>query len=208
GADADTLLQSGGTQIVMGGDDGIDTLTSQNGTTISMSGGADADTLLQSGGTAVTMSGGPDADTLVSSSGTQISIAGDAGDDRLTVKEGSDETVVGGTGSDTIVLAGDSLGNVVVGETAEPDPELSRDTLDFSSFTGGPINLNLGVTGPQTLTPGHLVLNLTDGSAIEDVIGTAGADTVTGNARDNVLVGADQLDPVPGPAPGWNGRTQ
>jgi len=208
GADADTLLQSGGTQIVMGGDDGIDTLTSQSGTTISMTGGADADTLLQSGGTTVTMSGGPDADTLVSSSGTQITMAGDAGDDRLTVKEGSDPTVVGGAGSDTIVLAGNTLGTVLLGETAEPNPDLSRDTLDFSSFTGGPINFNLGVTGPQTLNPGHLVLNLTDGSAIEDVIGTAGADTVTGNARDNMLVGADLLDTAPGAAPGWNGRTQ
>jgi Ca2+-binding RTX toxin-like protein len=207
GADADTLLQTGGTQIVMSGDDGLDTLTSQNGTTISMSGAAGGDALLQSGGTRVSMSGGADADTLVSTAGTQIVLAGDDGDDRLTVKEGADETVTGGTGSDTYVLAGASLGAVVVNETAEPGPDLSRDTLDFSGFTAGPLNLNLAVTTAQAAAPG-LTLTLTDAAGIENVIGTSFADSILGNARGNLLVGADQLDPPAGPAPGWNGLTQ
>ncbi|HKB02850.1 MAG TPA: hypothetical protein VKD90_11565, partial [Gemmataceae bacterium] len=207
GADADTLLQSGGTRISISGDDGLDTLTSQGGTDISLSGGRGADSLILSGGTKVTASGGADADSLVSTAGTEIRMSGDEGDDRLTVKEGSGETVAGGTGSDTYVLAGASLGAVVVDETAEPAPDLSQDTLDFSGFTGGPINLNLGVTSPQAVAPG-LNLTLTDGAGIETVIGTAYADQVTGNARDNLLVGADLLDAPAGPAPGWNGRTQ
>jgi Ca2+-binding RTX toxin-like protein len=209
GADADTLLQSGGSQIIMSGDDGLDTLTSQGGTMISMTGGTGRDSLIQSKGSNVTMGGGADADTLVSSGGTQILMSGDDGDDRLTVEDTTNETVSGGTGNDTYTFAGANLGSVVVDETAQPGPvpDPSQDTLDFSSYTAGPINLNLASTAAQTLGSG-LTLTLTDPAGIENVIGTAGADTITGNARDNLLVGADQLDPPVGPAPAWNGVTQ
>ena len=196
GADADTLLQSGGTSIVLTGDDGLDVLTSDKGIDISMLGGTGRDSLIESGGKEVTMRGGADADSLVSSGGTQITLGGDEGDDQITVKDSVDDTVAGGTGSDTVVLAGSSLGTVIIDEVAGPSPDLSRDTLDFSGFIGGPINLNLAVTTPQTVTPGHLTLILTDAAGIENVIGTAFADTILGNGRDNLLLGGRSSEPA------------
>jgi Ca2+-binding RTX toxin-like protein len=228
GSDADTLQQVDGTRITLAGDSGLDVLIGEGGTAVVMSGGADADSLQQTGGTDITlagddgldalivegsitvvMNGGADADSLVSTSGMQIVMNGQDGDDLLTAKGGSSYTLGGGIGNDTIVLAGASLGTVAVSEFTLPGPvaDLSRDTLDLSGFTGGPISLNLAVTGPQTIAAG-LTLILADGLGIENVIGTAGADTVTGNGRDNLLVGADLLDPPAGPAPAWDGVTQ
>jgi Ca2+-binding RTX toxin-like protein len=208
GADADSLLQSGSTQIVMNGDDGLDTLTSDKGTDITMIGGTGPDAFIVVDGNKVFVNGGADADSLVSSGTTTITLSGDEGDDHITVEDGSGATVTGGTGTDTIVLAGSSLGSVVIDEVAGPSPDLSRDTLDFSGFTGGPINLNLSITTPQTVTPGHLTLTLTDAAGIENVIGTAFADSVVGNGRDNLFLGADPLNAVAGVAPAWDGVTQ
>ena len=208
GADSDSLLQSSGTHIVMNGDDGLDTLISDKGIDISMLGGSGRDALVESEGKEVTMKGGADADSLVSSGGTEITLGGDEGDDHITVKDSVDDTVAGGTGSDTVVLAGSSLGTVIIDEVAGANPDLSRDTLDFSGFIGGPINLNLVVTSAQTVTPGHLTLILSDAAGIENVIGTAFADNVLGNGRDNVLLGADPLNAQSGVAPAWDGVTQ
>jgi Ca2+-binding RTX toxin-like protein len=208
GADADSLLQSGGTDINLSGDDGLDTLTSDKGIDIFMTGGTGPDALLESGGKNVTMRGGADSDSLVSSGSTEITLTGDEGDDQITVKDSVDDSIDGGTGNDTFVLAGSSLGTIVIDEVAGPNPDLSRDTLDFSAFIGGPININLAVTTPQTVTPGQLTMTLTDAAGIENVIGTAFADTILGNARDNLLLGADPLNPPTGVAPGWDGVTQ
>ena len=208
GADADTLIQTGGSQIVLSGDDGLDALTSKEGTDITLEGGGGKDALVQTGGTRVSVSGGSDADSLVSQAGTEIVLSGDDGDDRLTVRDGAGETVGGGAGNDTIVLAGASLGTVVVTETANPIPDPSRDAMDFSGFTGGPINLNLGVAGPQTLIPGLLVLNLLDPAAIENVIGTAFADTISGMPATTCWSGPACSTRQAGPAPGWDGVTE
>src|SRR5262249_19634564 len=113
----------------------------------------------------------------------------------------------GGEGRGTYVCAGSSPGNVTVNEFAPVGPDLSVDTLDFSSYTGGALNLDLAMTTQQAAAPG-LMLTLADAAGIENVVGTAFADTIRGNNRDNQLLGADLMPTFGAGAPPWNGRTQ
>jgi Ca2+-binding RTX toxin-like protein len=71
------------------------------------------------------------------------------------------------------------------------------DTLDFTGLLNGGVNLDLAVTGSQTVVPG-LTLRLSSVTGIEDVTGTAFADTVRGNTRDNVLSGLAGADTLVG----------
>lgn len=79
--------------------------------------------------------------------------------------------------------------------------DASRDTLDFSSYRTGAISLDLALVTPQTqwahFVP--LVITLTDGLGIEDVVGTSRADTILGNSRNNSLSGAQYLPSHPSP---------
>jgi Ca2+-binding RTX toxin-like protein len=229
GADADTLQQSSGTTIVMSGDGGLDSLISSGGSTITMNGGADADSLNSTSGASIIMNGGSDADSLIQSGGTTIVMNGDGGLDTLvsidgsgiTMNGGADsdrlnltdttptgdagtDTLTGGDGNDTYIFAGNSLGGALVNESAADG---DTDTLDFSSFTAGGITLDIAITTSQSLG-GGLVLALSDGMGIENVVGTAFADTILGNGQNNLLLGADLLPVALGVAPGWDGFTQ
>src|SRR6185437_13494490 len=78
-------------------------------------------------------------------------------------------------------------------------PNADSDTLDFSGLSA-PVTLDLGSTAPQVFGT-DLTLALSDGSGLENAVGTAYADRITGNARDNALYGgggADRLDGGPG----------
>ncbi len=55
---------------------------------------------------------------------------------------------------------------------------------------------------------GGLSIQLLDGTGIEDVIGTAGADTILGNSRDNLILGAAYLDVDPAPVAGQRTQAQ
>ena len=57
--------------------------------------------------------------------------------------------------------------------------------LDFSTFTGGAINLDLENTGPQNQE--GLILDLVDGSGINEVVGAPAANTIIGNSQVDVL---------------------
>src|SRR5262249_59846379 len=71
GADADSLVNTGGTNITMSGDAGNDTLVSTDGINVNMSGGADSDLLNLTDNTPTsdnsvdTLSGGAGNDTYV-----------------------------------------------------------------------------------------------------------------------------------------------
>ncbi|NTS66788.1 M10 family metallopeptidase C-terminal domain-containing protein, partial [Sphingomonas sp. HHU CXW] len=126
------------------------------------------------------------ADTLTGDAGANR-LDGGAGDDTLSGGDGND-VLVGGAGNDTL------LGGAGI------------DTADYSGATVG-VTVNLAVTGAQTTGMGDDTLggieNLV-GSAFGDVLtGDAGAnrieggasnDTISGGAGNDVLIGGDGID--------------
>ena len=89
---------------------------------------------------------------------------------------------------------GSSFGNVVLTEPAGT----TDDTVDFSNFTGGGIDLNLNATGPQVVSAGAgLTLTLPSGRAVSNVIGSAASDTLVGGGSASNLQGAQAPDPNP-----------
>jgi Ca2+-binding RTX toxin-like protein len=100
----------------------------------------------------------------------------------------------GGDGNDRFVFTqnGAVLNdfNVVLGGNG-------TDTLDFSAFTL-PVVVNLGLLmNIQNVTPGELQLYFR-AEDLENVIGGAGADTLTGNALDNEMTGGPGADTLAG----------
>jgi Ca2+-binding RTX toxin-like protein len=116
-----------------------------------------------------TLKGGPGDDTLV----------GGPGGDRLD----------GGDGNDTFTL-------VPGGADAVTDPG-GTDTLDFSAATLG-ITLNLGLGAGQVQTLDTAGNTLALAGTLENVLGSAFADVLTGNAADNVLKGGAGTDTLTG----------
>jgi len=116
---------------------------------------------------------------------------GGADDDQIVFAGQADNAVLrGGSGDDLYRFAGDVRGNVVIDEVFTGEGDTSRDTINFSAFLNGPITLDLELTTGQSQLSATLVITLTDGMGIENVIGTSASDTILGNARDNVLSGA------------------
>src|SRR5262249_46766097 len=97
--------------------------------------------------------------------------------------------LVGGTGNDNYVFFGPATGSVTIAEAAQPGPDTSVDTIDFSPYQAAGIVLDLAQTTPQTVAPG-LSLPFTDAMGMENAIGTRLDDQLHGNARPNVLLGA------------------
>ncbi len=104
-------------------------------------------------------------------------------------------TFTGSGGNDTFYFVGGSsvgsssaysFGNMTLGETAPT----GQDTVDFSNYLGGGVNLNLNDAGPQVITPLMLTLTLPSSPGIADVIGSPAADTIIGNSPSNVLQGS------------------
>ena len=109
-------------------------------------------------------------------------INGGAGDDRLRGDDGND-TLVGGSGNDTLV--GGSGDDILNGGDDE-------DTVDYSSASSA-VNINIG---SGTASDGESGTDtLTD---IENVIGSAYADTLTGDSGDNIFIGGAGDDTING----------
>jgi Ca2+-binding RTX toxin-like protein len=155
-------------------------------------------------------------DTLYSGAGDDNAYGGN-GNDYITGDDGNDflygdttgtgapgnDTLVGGAGNDamygnelndTYVFAGStSLGSdTITGEAANAD----TDTLDFSGMGFG-VTLNLGITTPQTAAS-NLTLTFADATSIENVTGSAFADRVYGNTRNNSISGGAGNDDIEG----------
>jgi len=174
----------------------------------------DADTLFQT--ITGTIAGGADNDLLFSA--PLMAASGDDGDDTLwcLVPDFNDLGIskpafaaptglAGGPGNDTYVFPGSNLGEVVINEPALPTPDGCVDTLDFS-YASFAVTLDLGLTTMQVVSAGNLVLALSDAMGIENVVGSPQADAITGNSRDNLLIGAagldDRFDVIPAPVAG------
>lgn len=97
-----------------------------------------------------------------------------------------DNRLRGGPGNDTYRFDADSPLGV---DTLVEIPGVSGgiDTLDFSATTAQQIAINLSITGLQPINA-NLRLNLSSGTAFENVIGGALNNIITGNAFDNVFV--------------------
>jgi hypothetical protein len=216
GADFESLVSSGGgTSVAVTAssfqfveNDGDNATLNLNST------GAGSSTVANNGnGVNVTYNGGPGDDVFVNdargdtSHGNNVTAAVNLGNgnDRFVVGgTGVSGTLTGGSGDDSYVFVAGLTGDLTVQEAANAD----TDTLDFSNLTTGPVTLDLAIANTkQSVAPG-LSLTLSSDTGIENVIGSQFADTISGNSRDNVLLGADLPDDRIGAGPAWNGRTQ
>ncbi|HVT27952.1 MAG TPA: calcium-binding protein [Lacipirellulaceae bacterium] len=189
------------TRVIFDGFDGNDTLNvvvneldsdvTLNNITLEFHGGANNDRLIDDplGGIKTFAYGEAGNDTLW----------GGRFDDVLEGGLGNDE-LHGGAGGDRYVFSGQALGeDVILSEAANVD----ADTLDFTYFETGVV-VNLGakfdLSGglPLVVDSNGLRLRQCGNTAIENVFGTAFRDVITGNVRDNWLVGGDNDDVLVG----------
>jgi Ca2+-binding RTX toxin-like protein len=191
----DTLYGAGGNDRLLGdtGDDRLD-------------GGAGSDTAdyssvnsavtvnLASGGAQDTMGGGVDTlisienvlgtgsnDTLYGSTAANV-MDGGWGDDQIR-GQGGDDTLYGSVGNDTL-LGGNGNDFMDGGDGV--------DTASYSGASAG-VTVNLSVAGPQNTGQGIDTL-----VSIENLIGAAFADTLTGDSNANRLNGAGGADSMAG----------
>ncbi|MFI0402523.1 MAG: VCBS domain-containing protein, partial [Cyanobium sp.] len=122
------------------------------------------------------------------------SLIGGAGDDRSTLQGITNSGLVGGDGDDTLVGRGGA--DILDGDGGNSTADADIDTVDYSQDGGsGAVTVNL-TTGTATDSWGT-----TDTlRSIENVIGTALADTITGSAVANVLRGGNGDDSIFGEA--------
>lgn len=211
GADFGSLSNSGDAVSIdiSGAHFDVVTNTGNGLTHVAIVGGVEANTVVLGGNglSGVTLDGGDGDDVFVlQATNSTVAATGGLGNDKFVVGStaGLTATLTGGVGNDRYTFAGPGGAAVTVNEPTAAD----FDTLDFSAFTGSAVSIDLASTAAQAVGLG-LSLTLSDGLAIENVIGTALADVIRGNGRDNALAGADLLDDrVPSAGAAWNGRVQ
>jgi hypothetical protein len=158
--------------------------------------------------------GGPYAVLAVTSTGIAqgFNFVGGSGAATVAIGGTYGGMIVGGAGTDSYLFYANAQGNVVFNEPpAPPGQDVTNETLDFSGYTAGGINLDLSNPAPQLVGP-NLTLTLPIPSptgGIENVVGTAFADHIHGNSLGNVLAGGAPLDARDvNPPQVWNGKTQ
>ncbi|MDA1275613.1 MAG: hypothetical protein O2960_16465 [Verrucomicrobia bacterium] len=175
--DNDRISGSHGDDVMLGDDGFVDTITG----VATFIGGNGNDVL----------NGGPGFDKL----------HGQDGNDRLEGGAG-DDLLVGGKGDDVYVFDTDTPAGIDMLVESQGAAN-GIDTLDFSPTTGVPVNVDLAIGGtPQDVsTIGmsiYLRLTLSDGNAIENVVGGGVDDLLLGNALDNVMTGGPGSDWIDG----------
>src|SRR4029077_12676911 len=121
---------------------------------------------------------------LTLSAGNTIeNVTGGALGDIITANS-LNNSLTGGAGNDIFRFDTDNaLGSDTVNESGG-----GVDTLDFSATTTRTVAVDLGNGAAQVVNAG-LTLTLSAGNTIENVIGGALANRLTGNALNNALVG-------------------
>ena len=163
-------------------------------------GSAHNDTLTGDGSANV-LDGGSWRDILRGGGGNDV-LDGGAGNDNLYGEAGADR-LVGGTGSD--FLDGGSEDDVLEGGAGDNDILIGgagEDTASYAGSTGG-VTVNLG--GPKDdddYVTGHTGGDAQDDKlkGIENLRGSAGTDTLTGDGNANVLEGRAGADTLNGGA--------
>ncbi|MDB9470878.1 Calx-beta domain-containing protein, partial [Dolichospermum circinale] len=128
-----------------------------------------------------------------------INGTGNAGNNVITGNSGNN-ILTGLAGNDTYVF---SVANALGADTIVEAANEGIDTIDFSdprTNIAVPININLGITTQQSVTVNNSNLKLTfsAGNVIENAIGGAGNDLITGNALNNLLQGGSGNDRLSG----------
>lgn len=139
------------------------------------------------------VTGGDGDDTITGSTGDNV-LSGGAGNDTLNGGAGNDR-LVGGDGAD--VMNGDAGNDTFDEEAADSGDDTMAggagvDTVDYSARTADCVIVLDPATASGEGTEADAIA--TD---VENAKGGAGADTITGNASDNVLeggAGADTMD--------------
>ena len=188
GGGNDTLRGGTGNDVLDGGLNGTDTadysylaggvaLTLDPAALVTVTAGeGDTDTL----DSIENVIGGGGADTITGSSGANV-LSGGGGADTLDGAGGSD-TLNGGAGND-ILNGGDGEGS---------------DTADYSYVTSGGLTVTLASASTVALTVAAADVDSLIG--IENIIGGAGNDTLTGDGVANTLFGGDGMDSLAGGA--------
>ena len=97
----------------------------------------------------------------------------------------------GGAGNDTYRFnAGTAQGSDTIDESGG-----GIDTLDFTTTTAVAVNVDLSLSGSQTVH-GNLTLNLGSGTNLENLIGGSQSDTLAGNANNNLIDGNSGNDTI------------
>jgi hypothetical protein len=228
GADFNTLTNSGsGTQIAINGSSFqfVQNDGDNANLVLSLSSAAGSATLANNGNnTGVSFTGGAGADVFVNDARgdathgnnvcLNVNLCG--GNDRFVIGgTGVTGTLTGGSGDDLYTFVG-GLNTLPTGHSiSEPTSNLTiqeadnadTDTLDFSNLTTGAVTVDLANTTKQQIGV-NFNLTLSNSNGIENVVGTQFADTISGNARDNQIYGADLPDDRIGPAAPGNTRVQ
>jgi Ca2+-binding RTX toxin-like protein len=180
-------LEGKGGEDTLYGEDGIDHLI----------GGADGDILYG------------DDDIGDSDDGSVDTLEGEAGDDTLYGGDGNDE-IDGGTGDDLIVATADDDGADII------DGGDDSDTIDYSALTGATNRIVATLHEDANTDTTVEVYDDTEANStanddsddvnvatnddtiqdIENIIGTSGNDTFTGNTKSNTLAGGAGTDTV------------
>ena len=205
--DLDALEQSNSRYLVTIEGNGIDTLVVESDANFAISGntiqiesteveivgfeklrlvGGDADnsfTIQNLAIGSVEIVGGQGRDTIINDNTDHvwtIAPGGRATSTRIVLDQM--ERFVGGSGDDSYRFSVGDLGSWTIDETVG-----GIDTLDFSQLTSAVV-VDLSSTEEQTVSS-DLKLTLASGEAIDNLIGTVQADTLTGNSLDNRIGG-------------------
>ena len=224
GAGNDTLIGASGNDSLSGGlgddllrgDDGDDTIVDTLGVDV-IFGGAGNDNITVTGGDAFRfdrVDAGSGNDTILSV-GRKVIVNAGSGNDTITTDLAPETFMVGGAGSDRFVVTGVHTGDGRVAELHGGDAlittsnvfglesidnvtagtDTSIDTLDLSQFSGfGDISVNLSL-GTLKDQDGVLLANMT---GIENVVGSATRDLVTGSGGANEMHGGGGNDVLNG----------
>ena len=187
------------------GGDGYDVLRTQGSglSNLVFDGGSDNDSLVYSttSGGAIAYTGGAGDDGFVfSGNASSIDVQLDAGNDSVAYSgdvPSSTATVptvriAGGDGDDAYKFTGTPTGYVQFQELYSGATDLSQDSLDFASYLGGALSLDLASSSKQEQRSGFWLQFAADSSmGLENVTGSQFGDIIRGNDRPNILRGAD-----------------
>jgi Ca2+-binding RTX toxin-like protein len=177
-------LDSSGTEVT----DGANTVE-WSGTLIENASGGFGNDAITGNSTANVLSGNSGNDTLDAEGGNDT-IAGGSGNDLLIGGGGSD-SLDGGSGNDAYQFSGTWGADTITADLS------GSDTVDLSTVSNG-LSIDLDSTGIE-VTDGTNTVNWS-GTFIENAMGGAGADSITGNALGNVLNGGAGNDTLDGEA--------
>lgn len=193
-AGSDTIRDDGGTDLLdFGSTESHSVVVSLALTTVQV---VDSNLTLQLvSGVIENLRGGAAGDRLTGNDSANTIEGGD-GDDTLVGLAG-DDILVGGNGDDTYLFALTNSGFLGSDIVLEDVGSGGSDTLQFNGPASVSVVVSLAIGGPQTVHT-SLVLSLIRSASIENIIGTAGDDVITGNSLSNRLEGRGGDDVLSG----------